>query len=71
MIYLLIMGFWFYVNYIISCHLLSLSYFSAGANIEKGGRNASAALTQISKVTTGFVPIGGIEIILVIVPGKI
>ena len=31
----------------------------------------SAALTQISKVTTGFVPIGGIEFILVIVPEKI
>ena len=30
----------------------------------------SATLTQISKVTTDFIPIGGIEIILFIVPGK-
>ena len=47
------------------CYPLLLSFFSAGPHLEKGGRNDAAALMDISMVTTGFVPIGRMEIILV------
>ena len=45
--------------------------FSARGNLEMGKSNASAALMQISMATTGFVPIGEIDITLPIVMGTI